>query len=261
MQGLGLSPASSGPRCTWLYRGVPLVAFVVLACGQGAPLYDGIGFPDEPYRFVNPPPGYQQHVAPTEARQLVPLSGGTNAREASINSGETGPQVAVYLPVGSLIAADRGATGAIVTARPVRLVRPPADGTASSNLYDVSFEGPRVAVSQSLSPPANITLREASLDPILPTMEFRPTATARWQRLKTDQIGRDIYVAALAGQGQYVLVRPGPGAPHSRRDGGSHVGFALAIAVSVLLILCVLLAVRRLPVATDDTRSSGPGAS
>lgn len=221
-----------------------LAAVVLLAGRGGTPLYDGIGFPDEPYRYVHPPHGYSQRYAPTSARVPVPLTSGTNPHEGLVSSGESGPQVGIYLPPRALVA-DSALTTVVVTARPIGGGRPPADGVVNSNVYAVAVNPPAATVRPGLGTNANVSLRQAASEPVVPVMEFRSTEHDAWQRVKTVQIGRDIYLGPWSGSGEYVLVQPATGTPQSRRDGGGNTQLLLILGFCLVVVVGALLAVRR----------------
>jgi hypothetical protein len=224
--------------------GSGLVTLVVLvATASGTPLYDGIGFPDEPYRYVDPPHGYVQKYKPTEARTVIRISRETNPDEGLISSGESGPQVAMYIPRRGLSVLDSAST-VTVTARPVKANDPPGDGTLNSNVYQVDFSHP-VQISGASASPPNITLREATFETVLAVMEYRTDSTSRWRRLETPQVGRDIYVAALQGAGQYVLVQPAMGTAQSARNRGTGKQLVFILGFCLLIVIVVVFAVRR----------------
>ena len=173
------------------YAGVLLAMTVLLIGTTGTPLYDGIGFPDEPYRYVHPPQGYQQKYQPTEARATVAMANGTNRREGQASSSENGPQVSLYIPPGELHVTS-GAAAVVIRARAVAAAMLPTDGSANSNVYDVDLGPDPVTLSGDPPNVANITMREAVFQPVLAVMEYRPDAKSAWRRLETQQVGRDI---------------------------------------------------------------------
>jgi hypothetical protein len=243
-------------------RGLVLLtsaAAVAMLIGRGGtPLYDGVGFPDEPYRYVHPPHGYNQRYAPTSARVPVPLTGGTNLREGLISSGESGPQVGVYLPPRALVA-ESAVTSVLVTARPVGGGGRPPDGVVNSNVYTVAFDPAGASVRPGLGTAANVSLRQAVFETVLPVMEFRPTGHDVWQRVKTIQIGRDIYLGPWVGAGDYVLVQPATGTSQSRRDRGGNTQLLLILGFCVVIVIGTLLAVRRWGAQAAETQQDRTG--
>jgi hypothetical protein len=206
---------------------------------QAVPLYDGIGFPDEPYRYV---PAHAGAPAATSAQVTLPVSGGVNVGGLIANSGELGPQVSVYAPPKAFAVA--GSAPVVVAARPVAPTPPLPPGRIDSNVYVLSFTsagGPVTLVPQAQSPA--LTLRSVSSVPAQPVLAYRPAPGSAWQLLSTRRIGRDLSDAKAPGAGEYVLVQPRD-AGTRRSGGGSSV--LLLLAATVVLMALVLLAVRLL---------------
>jgi hypothetical protein len=76
---------------------VAALAAIWFTAPAGILLCDGIGFPDEPYRYVAPPAGYRHTPRPTGA--LATVLGGKNGSTADLEemSTETSPQVEVFV--------------------------------------------------------------------------------------------------------------------------------------------------------------------
>jgi len=141
-----------------------------LVAPAAVPLYDGIGFPDEPYRYVDPPAGYRKTPPATRALGSVPAGGATSrtpgggstgaaaersvsTRDIGIKSGEYGPQVEMYVAKGSLTG-PAGTRGYQISAMPVAPGRPaPAGGQVGA---DVRIDGDvyRVKITCLALPPA-----------------------------------------------------------------------------------------------------------
>ncbi|HVA60750.1 MAG TPA: hypothetical protein VNG13_09480 [Mycobacteriales bacterium] len=176
----------------------------LLAPTGAPPLYDGIGFPDEPYRFVVAPPGYQHTKPPTVARaQFSPQSG-----TQYVSSAESGPQVSLYLPSGS-IAAPRGTRTITVTAAPIAAPGPAFDGVLWGNVYQVSItaDGQPVALTPDGASQAQLQMRAPT--PQQPGPMFETREGNHWTRSPTTRVGNDIYVTGLHGPGDYALVGAG----------------------------------------------------
>ena len=73
-----------------------LLAAGALLSPTAVPLYDGVGFPDEPYRYV--PPRSSDDFVASAARVELRVVDGVNAGGLLANSNELGPQVSVYAP-------------------------------------------------------------------------------------------------------------------------------------------------------------------
>ena len=168
------------------------------------PLYDGLGFPDEPYRYVTPPTGYQHTKPPTAAALTQALGPGTD-EVLSCGSQEQGPQVVLTAEVVGVIV-PAGATTVTLRADPLAPTSEPPDGTIWGNVYRVTAStdrGParfKPATSQS----GFITLRAPTGPPPRPVIEY--DSGGGWHQLATDQVGADIYLAPIAGIGDYATV-------------------------------------------------------
>jgi hypothetical protein len=197
-----------------------------LASSGGVPLYDGVHFPQDPYRYTTPKPG---EPAAKAAKATVPLVEGRNVGGVVLNTGETGPQVQLYLPPQSLLARGGGVTVAEVTVTPVELDGSTTPDAPASNVYRVaSSNGVTLAVPRT---PVQVTLR-AAVHKTVPDMYYRSGPTDRWQRLRTRGLGHDSFNATVPDFGDFVLVR---GA------GGGGVGDKRIVVVVGLLLVTSLL--------------------
>ncbi|MCW2506198.1 MAG: hypothetical protein JWO79_4482 [Actinomycetia bacterium] len=230
-------------RVVWLLA-VALLAGTWLASPGSVPLYDGIGFPDEPYRWVQPPPGAPATKPPTSAKVVVSVDGGTS-RYADTNSGEFGPQVSLHLPDGSMTS-DAGRI--TVRADPLAAAGPgPDGGTITGNGYRVSAPGAVFRAGHA----ATISLREPVLTEVFPRFVYRGSPSAAWRWLDTDRPGRDFFRAFVTGAGDYALAIPsGTPAPGRAGGGGSPprrrlpVGGLLAGTVAAMVLVVVGLRIR-----------------
>jgi hypothetical protein len=170
------------------------------------PLYDGVGFPDQPYRFVDPPAGVKHGPPPTPAKATAPAVGGQNSEELALQSNEQGPQILLDLPSNS-VHVPVGATTVTMTGTPLAPDTQPADGRIDGNVY-------RLAVTSNAGPASFAStvgdsflyLRAVTLKPAPPVMEYRQTPQAQWRPLKTGRGGADVFVVAFHGSGDYALV-------------------------------------------------------
>jgi hypothetical protein len=217
----------------------------VLALGwlltpQPVPLYDGLGFPDQPYRFV---PAKGTAPAATAAAIQLAVAGGSNTGGLIANSAELGPQVSVYAPPHAF---RSGGTAPIsLVARPVPPTPPLPAGRLDSNDYELSLTsaaGP-VTVDPAAQPPA-ITLRSITVVPSAPVFEYRPAVSAPWQELRTRQVGRDVFNADAAGPGEYVLVQIDAPGPARGSGGGSGAGLYVVLGATAVLMALVIVGVR-----------------
>jgi hypothetical protein len=216
------------------------LGLVWLTTAEPVPLYDGVGFPDEPYRFV---PARGSGPAATSAQVELKVAAGSNTGGLIVNTREAGPQASVFAPPHAFAAA--GTAPIVLAVRPVPPQPPLPDGVPESNVYVLSLTsaaGP-VTVVRDAQPPA-ITMRAVTVQTPLPLFHYRPTPTEPWQELKTRQVGRDIYNAVAPGPGEYVLIRAAAG-PSKQSESGRG-GLYAVLGATVLLMAGILIGVRLL---------------
>lgn len=221
-----------------LVAGACAVVLAWLVAPTGVPLYDGIGFPDEPYRYVDPPSGYQKTKPPTIADAQSPVANGTSTLLMLAASRENGPQVAVSLPSRSLAAPQ--ATRVTLTATPEAPDTQPSGARIDGNVYRVAWTADRGPVTTtSRISVAYVLLRATTGKQPGPKMYHRASPDSPWSSISTTRVGRDIYQSPLAGAGDYALA-------FSLNGGsGSGSGSILAIVAGVVGFLIVVLVVVR----------------
>jgi hypothetical protein len=203
----------------------------------GPPLYDGIGFPDEPYRYVQRPPGTAATAAATSASGAAHRQPDNTFEALIAQSAESGPQVLVVIGAQQLTA-PAACTAVTMRADPQAPSQPVATGPTWGNAY-------RVVLTCSAGATGPATAKVSSVDTIQlrapdgrqpgPIMHYTPGDGAPWRALTTTRIGNDNYRAPLVGTGEYVLVR---------RPGGTGLPFGLDPIVAVLIgVLIALVAV------------------
>jgi hypothetical protein len=225
-------------------RGIVLVALVLLGVGwvvaprSAPPLYDGVGFPDEPYRFVQRPPGTRVTRPPTTA---VATAGITDGRNGPLNadSAESAPQVTVTIPAGMLLVPAGAAPPLKLVARPGRLSPPPGK-YLWSNVYDITIT-PSVTFTARADLVATIILRAATAQQPLPSIARFDAG--RWTSLPTSPVGQDVYAADLTGVGSFAVLGDTPQDLSSLRAGGGKSGgvsTGIFVAIGVLAVVMVL---------------------
>lgn len=215
-----------------------------LVAPAGVPLYDGVGFPDERYRYVQPPAGYPSTPPPGPATASAPGSGGANTEAFYATSPEQGPQASVYVSAG-VLRGPTSATSYSMTATPLAPVGQPPNEQVDGNAYRLSFTaGGAVATFSPTQPDAfsTVQLRATTSAQPGPQMFYRPSAQQPWRMITTNRSGMDIYQSAVQGPGDYALARPAAGYPST---GGSPTAAPAASSkpVGVLVGLGALLAV------------------
>jgi hypothetical protein len=222
-----------------------LIALVLLGLGwwvaprSAPPLYDGVGFPDEPYRFVVKPAGAKPTKPPTTATRVIPVTKGT-AGAASLASAEQAPQVSVLIPTGRL-QAPAGTKQFTLRAAPVQPVKAPDGSYLWSNVYDVAATDPQVTLRNG-NPAATITLRAATAQRPVPSIERYLNGT--WTKVKTVPVGQDIYQAELPSLGRYAVVGSSP-LQLTNKQSTTYIGIIIAVAAGLVVILLVVIGVRR----------------
>jgi hypothetical protein len=247
------------------------LAWTFTPTGHTPPLYDGLGFPDQPYRYVVAPAGYRHTAAPGAAAEHVPITAsGSSTYDAA--SSEIGPQVEVFLNQESL-RAPAGSTVAHLRATPVAAGTQPSDGEVWGNVYRLSARtnvGPATVVAGGRLD--SIRLRAPTGPPPTARIEFRNSSG--WHRLTTSKIGNDIYSAPLAGVGDYAVIAPpgqarvpnqsttAPSAGASTATDGAADPSApssayarpllVILALALLVLIAVIVVVRRSRGPTDQ---------
>ena len=219
----------------WL-AGAVLVGLGFALSPQAVPVYDGLGQPDEPYRFVSPPRDGTTTAQPTSASVSTPVKGGTSVNGMSVATAEVAPQFSLYLPPGALAAAKGPIT---VTANPEAPTDQPAGARIDGNVYTVAYDSPSPVTTTAKIAIATVYMRATSAKQPPPKVRFRPAAGQPWQTLKTSRGGTDIYVAAYTVPGQFAVAFDGTG-----DSGGGPPVLLIALGGLVLLVVLVVLVVR-----------------
>ena len=212
-----------------------------LIAPAAVPIYDGVGNPDEPYRYVNPPAGAKKTPPPTVAKATLSLTAAGLNNAAYANSAEVGPQVVYYVPNGAL-KAPGGATGITVTATPTPPPSPPTDGTIVGNVYRITATTPNgdaTIVGHGVTQLPTLDMRAPSGKQ--PGPVFEHVVNGVWQHSSTLRIGVDIYQTSAAALGDWALVqlRSQPG----KSAGGINLGL-LAAGIAVLVVVGLIVAIR-----------------
>ncbi len=218
--------------------GALLVARVLAPAA--VPLFDGISFPDEPYRFVAPPPGYRQTPEPTAGHGSSRVDDGTNAVTIYVDTAEQAPQISIVLP-GRVIAVGPAGRAVTVAATPLAPDRQPSKGSIDGNVYRVTGAATPSA-SVSFAPPPGDTadasfmlMRATSAKAPPPVFVYRTAPSVAWRVLPTSRWGNDIYRTRFAGMGDYALAF---GASTAKQ----HKSQALPVTVSALLVVILAAA-------------------
>ena len=204
------------------------------------PLYDGPGQPDQPYRYVVPPAGYTQKTpAATSAQTSIVVRNGVSVA-AFVNSLESGPQISVYIPAGSL-QAPPGASRIQLTATPSAPKPPlPTDGPIVSNVYTISATatgGSVDIIGKGDNQTPTLQMRAPSSQQPGPT--FETFDGKKWTSSETIRVGQDIYQTFAPKLGVWALVQ--------QKTGGGSSGIDLRLLVpgiAILVLVGIILLVR-----------------
>lgn len=228
----------------WVVVALAALAGVWTLLPASLPIYDGPGFPDEPYRYVQPPAGAKSTPAPTSAQATLKVNAnGLNAAGYS-NSAERGPQVVLYVPSGAMKAPD-GVTSITVTETPAAPSPPlPTDGTIVSNVYRLAAttaKGDVQIVGKTENQLPTLQMRSPSAKQPGPVLEHR--SVAGWQREPTLRVGQDIYQASAPALGDWALVQL-TSSSTGKKSGGVNVAL-LASGIAVLALVGIIVLIRR----------------
>ena len=227
------------PAVRWLAVSLLALLAAWLVAPAAVPIYDGIGNPDEPYRFVQSSSGGK---APTGAQVVLPVSKGVNAAGYA-NSKETGPQISIYFPAGAL-RVPSGASSVTVAAQPVAPSGPAPDGGSfASNVYRLtaSAGGQDVTIGGTGNQAPTLQMRAAAVKQ--PSPVFERFDNGKWTRGSALRVGNDIYQTQVAAFGNWALVWPKASASSNGSGGGINVGL-LAAGISVLLLAGLIGVIR-----------------
>jgi hypothetical protein len=227
----------------WLLAGLAALLTAWLIAPAVVPIYDGVGNPDEPYRYVHAPNG-KSTKAPTVAKAAVSVNAAGLSGAAYSNSLENGPQIVLYLPAGSL-QAPNGVTSIQVSETPLAPTSPlPTDGTIVTNVYRVAAttdKGAVQIVGKTENQLPTLQMRAPSSQQPGPVMEHL-TANG-WQRMQTLRVGQDIYQASAPSLGDWALVKAKDAPKAAGSGGGVNVGL-LAVGIGLLALAGIILAIR-----------------
>jgi hypothetical protein len=207
------------------------------------PIYDGIGNPDEPYRYVNPPASAKTTKTPGGASVVVAMSGGSSSAQFA-NTGESGPQLSLYMPPKALKAS--ATTKAItVTVKPLAPSPPlPTDGKIVTNLYHLAAtadDGHPVEVVRS--GPSEPSLQMRAPDGRQPGPVFEHRTPSGWAQARTIRIKVDVYQAQAPALGDWALVQL-TSSPSSADKGSGIKWSLLGPGIALLALAAIVLMVR-----------------
>ena len=215
-----------------------IVTIGLLATDQPVPIYDGLGFPDQPYRLI----GDSTRGAPSVATGTAHVGADGRSEALSARSNESGPQVVLELGAGAF----KGAPGSTIklTASPVPNTDPPSGGTVDSNTYRVAASSTAGMPTQTPSAAQGfVFLRAIKASDPPAQIQHRMSLGAPWTALLSSRTGQDIVSASYAGAGDYLLLRA-IGAKDARQGSGL-ITRLFEITFGLLLMALLVLLSRR----------------
>jgi hypothetical protein len=211
-----------------------LVAIGRLASPAAVPVYDGIGSPDEPYRYVG-----RANAPVTTVSATAPVTGGAS-EGLQLKTAESGPQLLLDLGAGALAATTASVTltSTAVAADGTKVPQ----GTVDGNVYRISAShGARLQPEQSQG---FLFLRAAVMTRPDPVVVHRALPSDPWTRVKTVRAGRDILSTPFLALGDYAVVRL-PGAKPLSDTGGLGTTRLLLLGGGVLVLVLLTVVVLR----------------
>lgn len=184
-----------------LAAGLALVAVAQLAPAPHAtPLFDGI-FVEDPYRYVQPPPGAAGDPLPVEV--TTPVADGAVPLIA-IATGEAPPQ-AQLIAQADAFSISAAATSIVLLLQPSA----PADPQVSGNVYSIRATD-QAGAPLELRPDTLVTIILRSPDPNATGRVARFDGTT-WVALPTEHGGLpDLFAANITELGEYGVLLTGP---------------------------------------------------
>lgn len=216
-----------------LAAALALVTVGWLASPSAVPVYDGVGQPDQPYRYVG------RQGSPPPVTVTVKAQGGTSG-PLQLQSAESGPQVLLDLAAGAF---RTTADVVRLTATPVAGDGQPApQGTVDGNVYRFTV-GPGTTLQPDVAQ-GFLFLRAAVMTRPDPVVVHRDSPTSPWTTVKTTRTGRDVLSAPFRALGDYAVVDL-PGAKPLASSGGLSTTRLLLLVGGVLVLVAVAVLVLR----------------
>jgi hypothetical protein len=209
--------------------GTLLVAAAFAADPSAVPIYDGVGFPDEPYRYVDVHQRTKGTAAPTGASGAAAVAGG-RFPGLTVATEESGPQALVVVSGGAVAAAPGPLR---VSVEPVAQAPDGGHGRRLGNFYRVTATDAAGAATELSGMVVSLRIPAATEEPV--ALEL--AGAAGWTRLQTRRTGRDVYSAFLPRTG--VVASFGLGGSPS--GGGTGRWWLLGALVAALATVVLLL--------------------
>jgi hypothetical protein len=222
----------------------------LVAPPAGLPLYDGIGLPQEPYRFLQPPKGQSSGLPPSSIHRVLVVSNGISPIY-KVGTSESPPQ-AYFIMQYRALKISPGVKAIIID---VRAVPPPAPAPAGhvidGNVYRYRVTTPSGAdVPLRGGPKVGVELRGtgASGTPMLAQY-----SGGGWKQLPTlVLLGENYYLANVHSLGDFTLLLPGK----TLNTGGGGTNLVPLIIAAVVLVLLAVAAILLIRLSRSRARGS-----
>lgn len=207
-----------------------------LATPHAVPLYDALGIPDEPYRYVTPPAGYQVTPAPSSVSFDLPAADGTNTGAVLAQTKEQTSQAGLFVVPKALV----GPATTKVFKVTITAEAPDGDtpnGPVDGNVYRIQLwadASPTATLNPADAQAMTYQQRATSSSIAAASLLYRP-AGGTWREIPDTKGGSDSFQGYFAGAGDYALVLAKAPASTS-----SHT---LVIVVLVLVVVAMVGAV------------------
>lgn len=195
--------------------GLLMVALARVFVPGAPPLYDGVII-NEPYRWLEPPPGAEggaQGVSSTAA-----LENGASPLIALATT-EQPPQAQVFAPPGALVLPP-GTTSLSLAITPIPTEGTPASGRLAGNVYRISITN-QAGVPTTAPPEAYVSVVMRGPDSVLEATIARFKDGA-WQPLDTSHAGYTSgFLSIVTEFGDFGLIAPGASESSSTTPSGT----------------------------------------
>ena len=209
--------------------------------GLAPPLYDGIILPEQPYRYLQPPPGMAPGKPPSVARFRVAASEEKTLAEF-VYTGEQPPQASLILAVNGLTIPD-GVTHLTIWIRPVPPPGAPAGGSIEGNVYwfgATADTGASLPMRKGTTATVNLRGTGVGGTPVIEQYLDRHWISRHTQ----SHLGTDIFSTTVTRLGYFALVLPSKAPPAQAGSGTSIEPYLVISGIVVVLLAAGLLTLR-----------------
>jgi hypothetical protein len=183
------------------------------------PLYDGV-VPDQPYVWLDPPPGHPGNPKGNTATVAV---SGSRSPLVTLDTLELNPQAQLFAPPGALNL-PAGTTSITISIEPVEPQSLPTDGHIDGNVYRIKIVN-QAGAAATADPTADVTVVLRATDPTTSAATIELYANGVWTPLKTDPEGFGAqFLSIVSGFGDFAVVLPGAAPSGGATSTGTPVG-------------------------------------